>query len=145
MATAWCLAEKRPHGTRASWHNHFHIFALAPDCKPKTFNANAWRYSPSSESGKKAGQPLAKGFKGLLWAVTGDLEYMCARLNLPHFNAKQSPCALCKCTGDGSIESWRDCRPNAKWTKLSWSSLERLGYMISSQHDFLFLFFPNGL
>ena len=67
---------------------------------------------------------MAGGWKGVIWAVVGDLEYMVARLNLPHFGQKQNPCGLCRCSGDDSSTSWRNCKPTAPWLGLQWSLAE---------------------
>ena len=47
------------------------------------------RYSSSSANGRRAGLPLASGYKAVLWSLQGDLEYMVARLGIPHFQLKK--------------------------------------------------------
>ena len=58
----------------------------------------------------KAGTLLAGGFKAILFAIEGDLDYLPATLGLPRWSRKDSPCCLCKCSGEG----WQDFRPVAE-------------------------------
>ncbi|CAE7252460.1 unnamed protein product [Symbiodinium sp. CCMP2592] len=81
-------------------------------------------YPPTSDLGRKAGSPLAGGWKGVIWALVGDLEYMVSRLNMPHFGQKHNPCGLCKCSGDETSTSWRNCKPTAPWLSMQWSLAE---------------------
>ena len=86
------------------------------------------RYSKGSTEAKLANTALAAGYKGICWSLVGDMEYLRQRLHLPHFMLKKGPCALCKCTGDDSETSWKDCRPQAAWTTLQWTRHEFLGF-----------------
>ena len=43
---------------------------------------------------------------------------------MPHFGQKQNPCGLCRCSGDDSSTSWRNCKPTAPWLGLQWSLAE---------------------
>ena len=86
------------------------------------------KYSTTSELGKLAGQPLAGGYKGVLWSLVGDMEYFNQKLHLPHYALLSGPCCLCRCKGDESDESWRDCRLSAKWVSMQWTAAEQLGW-----------------
>ena len=79
------------------------------------------RYEKRSIEGRRAGTHLAGGFYGVLWAIMGDLEYMCNELDLPRFSSGTNPCALCKCTGVGPL-TWTDNRPIAPWLSSCWSA-----------------------
>ena len=79
------------------------------------------RFSPASLDARRALKPLAGGFKGILWSLVGDLEYMSARLGLPHYGLKKGPCGLCQCSGDEGVNSWKDCRLQAPWVQLQWT------------------------
>ena len=83
-------------------------------------------YPQGSEAAFKSGKPLAGRYYGCLWGLVGDLDYMSAILQLPHYSRKDGNCAICKCTGDSSSSSWKDCRPNALWTTLTWKRSESL-------------------
>ena len=45
-------------------------------------NADGVAYDPTSAEGQKAGLPLANGFKGLVVAATGDLEFIASGYGL---------------------------------------------------------------
>ena len=62
--------------------------------------------------------------------MIGDMEYMVQRLHLPHYSLKKGPCAWCRCTGDNSEDSWKDCRPSAKWVTMQWTASELLAILI---------------
>lgn len=83
-------------------------------------DAKGNEYSPGSPEALKSGQLLAGGYCGVLWSITGDLDYMSGVLQLPHYSLKAGPCAICKCTGGEGADSWKDCRPEAPWTTLFW-------------------------
>ena len=78
------------------------------------------KFPASSVDGRRALQPLAGGFCGILWCLVGDLEYLTQVLKLPHYSSKKNPCALCRCTGDAQPNSWKDCRLTAEWLGLQW-------------------------
>ena len=78
------------------------------------------KYPVNSEAGKKGGTELADGYCGLLWSLVGDLEYLTQVLKLPHYSSKSSPCSLCRCKGDSSANSWKDCRLVAPWLGMLW-------------------------
>lgn len=70
----------------------------------------------------RAGQPLAGGFRGVLWTIRGDLDFFANALHLEHFHSNR-PCFLCKADWEGV--PWTDPRPQAAWrstvyTKEAW-------------------------
>ena len=68
----------------------------------------------------KAGQPLAKGFFGVCWAVLGDLDYYVAGLNLPSYNNAHMPCSLCRCSLSGPA-TWSNFTAGAPWRATMWT------------------------
>lgn len=68
----------------------------------------------------KALQPLAKGYRGLLFALCGDLDYFASLLCTPHYNTKKGPCALCRCDEDGYL-TWCNYRTDAPWIISQWT------------------------
>ncbi|CAE7308405.1 unnamed protein product [Symbiodinium natans] len=68
----------------------------------------------------KAGQPLAKGFFGVCWAVLGDLDYYVAGLNLPSYNNSNMPCSLCRCSLSGPA-TWSNFTAGAPWRATMWT------------------------
>jgi hypothetical protein len=82
------------------------------------------KFEPNTFDGQKAGEYLADGYAGLLWSLQGDLEYFTSVLKLPHYSSKSGPCSLCKCTGDASPMTWKDCRLTAPWVNSQWKPHE---------------------
>ena len=78
------------------------------------------RYPSGTKEHQKAGQPLAAGFFGLLFGLTGDLDYQANVLSLPHYTLKKGCCSVCKCDEDGDL-SWTDFRFDAGWVTSHWS------------------------
>ena len=72
-------------------------------------------YPKGSEEAKKAGSWLAAGFRGVLFNVTGDLDYLCSVLQLPRWSKHENPCTLCLCKGGNQPGSWLDFRFEADW------------------------------
>ncbi|CAK9036021.1 unnamed protein product [Durusdinium trenchii] len=85
------------------------------------------KYPQGSAESLRAGKPLAQGFFGLLFALTGDLDYFANALNLPHFAKKQGCCSVCRCDEEGEV-SWTDFNPNAAWTNSHWTRAEWLAW-----------------
>lgn len=82
------------------------------------------RYTADSLEGQRAGSLLAGGFFGVLFAITGDLEYMAKTLGLPRFSSATNPCCLCRCLKHGPM-TLTDCRyPLAPWLGTMWNPLE---------------------
>ena len=69
----------------------------------------------------RAGSWLAGGWKGVLWALTGDLDYFNAMLGTPNYSAVGGPRMHCKCTGTGAA-TWTDFRPQAMWRNTRWEA-----------------------
>jgi len=96
------------------------------------------KYAANTQEGQRAGQNLAGGYCGILWSLVGDLEYLTQVLKLPHYSSKSGPCSLCKCTGDSSAMSWKDCRLTAPWIQSQWKPHGTCG-----KTNPLVLFFSN--
>ena len=69
----------------------------------------------------KAGQLLAGGYFGVLWAIQGDLEFLANVIDIPRWSLKSGPCCLCRCTGGGPL-SWANFTPKANWLKTLWTT-----------------------
>ena len=72
---------------------------------------------------------LAGGWKAVLWALTGDLDYFCAMLGTPNYALASGPCMHCKCTMTGPM-TWSDFRSeatrrNTRWDPEDWRSWEQ--------------------
>jgi len=79
-------------------------------------------WDPDTPQGKLAGQLLCDGnFFGVVWHLTGDMEYNSNELKIPHFNGLY-PCVFCPCDAkhtDLSTPKVTDVRLTAPWkTKL---------------------------
>jgi len=77
------------------------------------------RYPAGSVEANRAGSFLADGFKAVLWALTGDLDYFHAMLGTPNYSAAGGPCMHCRCTLTGS-NTWTDFRDEALWRTSRW-------------------------
>ena len=84
-------------------------------------NFGCVRYKEGSVEALRAGSWLAGGWKGVLWALTGDLDYFNAMLGTPNYSAVGGPCMHCKCTGTGAA-TWTDFRPQAMWRNTRWEA-----------------------
>ena len=65
----------------------------------------------------RGGQPLAGGFRGILYAVRGDLEWMSKHYELNH-PASNLPCSLCACSNygeDRDLYPWTDVNDPPSW------------------------------
>ena len=88
---------------------------------------NAWhhhklaRYAAGSLEAQRAGTWLAAGWKGVLWALTGDLDYFVAMLGAPNYSLKSGPCMHCKCTGTGDL-TWTNFSETALWRSARWDA-----------------------
>ena len=81
------------------------------------------RYPKRSVDGQRALQPLANGYRAILWSIIGDLDYFTKVLGLPRSTLATGPCALCRCTGSG-VNTWMDFRECAPWRLLQWTAHE---------------------
>ena len=59
------------------------------------------RWPNGSRNARLAGKPLAGGYRGCLWSLIGDLDYLVSILKLPNFNSAR-PCSLCRCSLAGT-------------------------------------------
>ncbi len=66
-----------------------------------------------------AGQPLAGGWRGVVWIIRGDLEWFANSLGLEHFSSL-NPCFLCRADCIDDSCPWTDPRPTAKWRATVW-------------------------
>ena len=62
---------------------------------------------------------MAEGYRGVLWGLIGDLDYLVAILKLPNFNSSR-PCSLCRCSLSGA-NTWSDFSPQANWRNQLWT------------------------
>eukprot|EP00435_Cladocopium_sp_Y103_P022459 s3931_g5.t1 len=77
-----------------------------------TWPSSDWRglpYDKSSKEGRRAGQPLARGYRAVLLQLCGDLDYLSKYLCVPVSTNKAKPCAQCRATFQGQ-NSWLDNR-----------------------------------
>ena len=62
----------------------------------------------AGEAFSKKGQPLAGGYFGPTWVLTGDLEFMFKRLFFADYNKPSECCSLCG--ANNTDAPWTDCR-----------------------------------
>ena len=62
----------------------------------------------------KAGQPLADGWRAIVWGIIGDQDYKRDCLRLPNINSS-CPCPLCD--ANTSSTPWFDFRREAAWVQ----------------------------
>ena len=82
--------------------------------------ARDWRgikFPKSSKDGRKAGQPLAGGYRACLLQLCGDLDYFQKWFGIPQSTNHLNPCCQCKATFRGNT-SWLDNRPGSRWQGL---------------------------
>jgi len=102
-----------------TWHELWKIILWSlVACWHGVHPALDWTNSPFPPQSKfhgKAGQPLCKGFKFLIWNIIGDLEFFANVLGMPHWR-NASLCFACDCTqADGE-------RPYTKnWAGKLWN------------------------
>ena len=79
-----------------------------------------WRgikYTKKSPEGRKAGLPLAGGYRACLLQLCGDLDYFQKWFGIPQSTNHSKPCCQCKATFRGKT-SWLDNRPGSRWQSL---------------------------
>ena len=81
------------------------------------------RFAANSKEGLKASTLLAGGWKAVLWALTGDLDYFCSMLGTPNYSLASGPCMHCRCKMTGP-ETWSDFRSEAAWRTTRWDPEE---------------------
>jgi len=68
-------------------------------------------FPPDSARGQLAGQPLSSAnLRGMVYAVSGDMDFLSSELGLAH-HAQKQPCF--KCGANSDTAPWNDLRPNA--------------------------------
>lgn len=86
---------------------------------PET-DVNGAPFDKHSPEGKRAGQQLAGGFRGVLWAIKGDLDHMSKAFGFPYAN-QAGPCGLCR--ANQTDKPWTDARPGvAQWLSTIWTN-----------------------
>ena len=60
---------------------------------------------------------------GVLFALTGDLDYLHGMLGCPNASLVSGPCVWCQCTGTGE-NTWCDFRQGGPWRMTRWSPQE---------------------
>lgn len=81
------------------------------------------RYQPGTAEHKRANTWLADGWCGVLFALTGDLDYLHGMLGCPNASLVSGPCVWCQCTGTGE-NTWCDFRQGGPWRMTRWSPQE---------------------
>lgn len=81
---------------------------------------NGQPYVAGTTAAVKAGQPLAGGFYGIVWALRADLDHHSKAYGLRHASSRQ-PCFLCK--ANSSDIPWTDTRPTALWRGTIWEDM----------------------
>ncbi len=84
---------------------------------------NNFRYKNGTLEKDRAGTWIAGGYRFVLFALTGDLDYFHAILGCPNWSLKSGPCVYCKCTANGPM-TWTDFREGAPWRAACWSKDE---------------------
>ena len=75
-------------------------------------------YAAGSLEAARAGCQLAGGYRGILFGILGDLDYLASTLGLPRWNKKNDFCCLCKPLGG---LPWEDFRLGAcEWVDQQW-------------------------
>lgn len=77
------------------------------------------RYARGTPEAAKAGKPLAGGWRGRFFALTGDLDYFHYILGCPNWSLSGGPCIHCQCQLNGH-NTWTDYRSTAGWRATHW-------------------------
>jgi len=112
--------------TQSTMNEFFQILRWSFDCMftgkfPHT-NHQGKLYPKGSQEAKIAGSWLAGGFRGILFNITGDLDYLCSVLQLPRWSKHDNPCTLCLCKGGNQPGTWQDFRFEASWLTKLWTA-----------------------
>ncbi|CAJ1371047.1 unnamed protein product [Effrenium voratum] len=70
-------------------------------------------HEAGTTAARLAGSPLADGYRGVVFLLRGDLDYLSKSLELQHASASQ-PCCLCLADRSAGL-NFLDCRPGARW------------------------------
>lgn len=76
-------------------------------------------FPPGSSDARRAGQPLAAGYFGVLWSLRADLDHMAKAYKFPFWNQAE-PCGLCR--ANRTDKPWTDAKTNAAWTNTIWET-----------------------
>ena len=113
MDTKWCF-----------WRKLCWSFQALLDGEMPYADADGVEYLPGTPEAELAGTKLAGGeFCGVLWLISGDLEYMYKELKVEYYNSND-PCFYCGCDCDDASIPWKDLRPTAEWTKHIYTNFE---------------------
>ena len=108
-------------------HLFFKILSWSFQCLLSgTFPAFNWDGKPFPEhslDARRAGTELAGGFKGVLVAIQGDLDFYASAMNLPRWNVNKGGCPLCKCVRHGA-DTWFVFNDSARISNLEWIAAE---------------------
>ena len=77
-------------------------------------NKDGRPFQPHSLDAKRAGLPLANGWRGIALGLRGDLDFIVKSLDGPNYGSGE-PCSLCAATA----ENWNDLRVTAPWRQQS--------------------------
>jgi len=111
--------------TRAVWEIlKWSFAALATGVWPSRDHKGE-RYPKHSPNFRKAGTPLAGGYRGILCCFSSDLDHNSKNLFLNHW-ASSRPCSHCPCTNvDNDPMCWAEFRKDrAQWQGECWSNAE---------------------
>ena len=72
---------------------------------------------------QKRGTPLADGYRGVVFILRSDLEFLSNHFGLES-PASNTPCALCKADRNMDSRPWTDVRASAEWRQTSWKRAE---------------------
>ncbi len=79
-------------------------------------------FPQGTQDAARAGCWLADGFRGVLFSVLGDLDYLCSVLSLPRWSRHDNPCTLCLCKGGNQVGTWMDFQFSAGWQDKVWTA-----------------------
>lgn len=97
------------------------------------------RYDQNSEEGRRAGKPLANGFRGMLLGLVGDLDYFANILKVNKYNLSNKFCCYCQAASTGDL-TFTDNRLDAPWTKTCYTPASWHASQGSVLHDFFVQF-----
>ena len=80
------------------------------------------RYTAGTVEGERAGKPLANGWRCILFAFIGDLDYFGNVLKLHNWQTKTDFCNLCKATLVGQTSFTDNRLGSAPWLSTIWTA-----------------------
>ena len=108
------------HQSKPALHLRLAQVLLSTSRRMTIFCHVAQRLAGTRVRGRRAGQWLADGRRGILVASCGDLDYMSQFQGLPRWNSN-SFCCLRQCQKRGA-HSWHDFSEGAQWRTTAWST-----------------------